>query len=786
MNNSRLHVQFERAFRSRYFAPAFLLLLTLLVLGDVLFNTSGRVLSRAGTDTFLQFFHSRDFGFSQILQGNLPLWNPYLFSGTPYVGIMQSAVLYPVNWIHLLLPTDRAINLEIALHVYLTGLGMYFWTRNRRLHRGACLMAAVLWMFGAPYFLKITAGHLAPLAAMCWIPLLLLSIDLLFDQRFRDGCLLGIFAGAMQLLAGHPQTSYNTAIAILLYAGFQFVKSPQRVPVGASLLVVGLGAVVLAAAQLGAGFAVAQESARAGAVPHDFARTFAQPPENFITLFAPNFFTDARLHGYWGRAYLWEVSLFMSVTGLCLACYGVVSGFRTTARYWLPLVLLWFLAISAHTPLFNFIYSYVPGFDRFRGHSKFIVPAAAFLAMLAAIGFDRLLTHHQNRKFPMGLYKKVASVFGGLAGLFIGASAVLHLSNPALWPRVLSWMSATQESYTPRELFTDAPYIRQTAEYAGTSLLICGAICLLFAALLWNSHRSRKVVFAIGVLAIVEIVVFARANRPTFTLGELRSFTTTMSVDAAKGQERFLGTQSRNAAWGSRTHDLWGYDPVVLGRYIQFMAWSQGYDPSEPNAANVRFQIYHRLYAMLRCRYIHLVGQDGEPKIGQLPEALPHVLLLNEYSVLSNRDEIFKAMNRKAFNPRRQVLLESEPNPKPVAGDISGVARVFSTSTDSLIVEAETERPAILLITDSYSKDWKAWGLNGSSQQKYSVMPANYVLRAIPLQAGKHKIRLEYSPTAFHIGKWISLFALIAYGLLLFGFMKQCKNEILLTQNAEK
>ncbi len=46
-----------------------------------------------------------------------------------------------------------------------------------------------------------------------------------------------------------------------------------------------------------------------------------------------------------------------------------------------------------------------------------------------------------------------------------------------------------------------------------------------------------------------------------------------------------------------------------------------------------------------------------------------------------------------------------------------------------------------------------------------SVMPADYVLRAIPLQAGDHRIRLEYRPIAFVIGKWTSLVAWLMFGV---------------------
>jgi uncharacterized membrane protein YfhO len=38
-------------------------------------------------------------------------------------------------------------------------------------------------------------------------------------------------------------------------------------------------------------------------------------------------------------------------------------------------------------------------------------------------------------------------------------------------------------------------------------------------------------------------------------------------------------------------------------------------------------------------------------------------------------------------------------------------------------------------------------------------MPANYCLRAVPLQAGHHKILMEYAPRGFRIGLWISIIA---------------------------
>ena len=80
-------------------------------------------------------------------------------------------------------------------------------------------------------------------------------------------------------------------------------------------------------------------------------------------------------------------------------------------------------------------------------------------------------------------------------------------------------------------------------------------------------------------------------------------------------------------------------------------------------------------------------------------------------------------------------------------------------------ITAEAPKNAILLITDTYSKHWHATALAGSSQQKYEIMPGDYLLRAIPLAAGTHRLRLEYRLSGFVAGAWISLAAVAFYAV---------------------
>jgi hypothetical protein len=88
-------------------------------------------------DLFTYFYPLRDFTDSALRAGRLPLWNPYLFLGSPFLANIQTAVFYPLWWPFLILDAPHAVLSSVLLHVYLAGVGMYcFARRSAGLPRG--------------------------------------------------------------------------------------------------------------------------------------------------------------------------------------------------------------------------------------------------------------------------------------------------------------------------------------------------------------------------------------------------------------------------------------------------------------------------------------------------------------------------------------------------------------------------------------------------------------------------------------------------------------------------
>jgi uncharacterized membrane protein YfhO len=78
-------------------------------------------------------------------------------------------------------------------------------------------------------------------------------------------------------------------------------------------------------------------------------------------------------------------------------------------------------------------------------------------------------------------------------------------------------------------------------------------------------------------------------------------------------------------------------------------------------------------------------------------------------------------------------------------------------------LEADVRAPAILLITDNYTRGWHVRSLGPAPQQEYQILPGNFTQIAIPVAVGHHHLLLEYMPTAFRVGRAVSIAAVLAF-----------------------
>ncbi|MDQ3808964.1 MAG: hypothetical protein M3336_01605, partial [Chloroflexota bacterium] len=164
-------------------------------------------------DAFVYFYPLREYLARSLLAGEIPLWNPDLFLGVPFLANPQTAVLYPPSWLFVLGPVHNIYSLQLVLHACLAAFFTYALTRHAF---GVAPLAGVLgglsYAFGG--FAVGQVGHLNQFSAGAWLPAVLLAYDrfVVLGQARWIG--FGALALALQLLAGHPQETYMTLLAL--------------------------------------------------------------------------------------------------------------------------------------------------------------------------------------------------------------------------------------------------------------------------------------------------------------------------------------------------------------------------------------------------------------------------------------------------------------------------------------------------------------------------------------------------------------------------------------------
>ncbi len=692
-----------------------------------------------------------------IKAGHFPLWNPYIYSGEPLLGDFQSGELYPLNVIFLFMPLVRAINLSFLLHLLITGWGVGVWAGRRGYHPTAAALAGFAAALSGPVVLRLANGQLAYLIGAAWAPWILCGLEAAWRGPARKPLLLTMAAISLQITGGHPQYVFYVAIAAGLHAVVQTVADPavrrRALPL---LMLAYVGGGVLAAAQLLPGLAALAEGLRQGRLDYEFVRLSAFPPENLITLIAPAFFGNFTTLEYWGRYFYWEMCLFFSVAGLVLALLALGDReYRRTVRMdWLLAGIFFLLALGDHTPLLRVLYDHAPYFDKFRSLSKFTFPAMLFGVMALAAGADAVIRGRLGSKFFAISVAIAGLVAGGLGGYFWG--------HPECLGGILEFERTTGENSVLPLLFADQNFSHTVGVQAGKSLAMGGLLLTVIGGALLLARRYDKWRWVPLALLPIEMVCFARTNILTtkpdaLVYPDIRNF-----IAAHPGDYRIINASGPNNSYLLGAADLWGDNPSALKRYAEFMALLKGDDPDHATQLEYSFEL-KPLHALLRLRYLFRVQDNQDLVAMECQNALPQALLDTDYQVWPGRDAIFAAMSKPDFDPRKTVLLESEPAIRPQPAAQPGTVKVTTVNSDALIIEADTPTPAILLITDVYSRDWYARALEGSSQTHYEIQPGDYILRAIPLAAGHHHLAVEFVPPSFRLGLGLSGLSLVGW-----------------------
>ena len=748
------------------------------------------------SDALTEFYPWTALAAGALRHGTLPLWNPYAFAGAPFLGAMQTAVLYPVNLLleWTLAPID-VLGARAAVHLAVTLVGTFLFARRLALSRLAALLTALSFGLGLPYVVWLE--H--PMAgAIAWLPWMLLCIEYLIAGRRRLWPLLGLAAVvALEMLSGHGESTAHALMLCGAYALFRLVLDARRactvrVAIAPLALLAGgfaLGTAIAAAHLLPA---LAQIPASEAAADRTSALTggpaFLGDPTQWkmlVVALAPDFFGNPTWHvsalplssgGYN------ELALYVGSVPLLLAVLALWRVRRAHTLFFGAAALV-ALGMAVRLPLFALLDD-LPVL-RVAANGRLRVEYAFAMAVLAGYGLDGVATVTGGR----AAWRLLWMWLPGLSACAAVGAALLLAGRPG------------GQAVTP----------------ATAARVALSAVWLaLFAAALWLYRRG---LLAGGALRAVAPVLCAI---DLFSLGvgyhattPRDAITTPPAVQAIQGDHSLYRVAGLGPAlWPALSslyglQDVRGYDPAYPAAYEQYFAANfpgaggmrlalaaAGPSPSAARALdlmNVKY-IFSACDVVLNARYYRPVYRAGTGCVYRNLSSMPRASIVHT-AAWATPARAALLLGRGDVNPRSTVLLDpatlsrgdwrvpSPPGPLSRArerraglsaaaeGPVShgsGVrgddeARVTSYDLNRVDVSVRSATSGVLVLSDAYAPGWRA-RVDGVPAV---LARADAVFRAVPIPVGTHRVSFTYEPDTFAAGVRISIGALTLWLVLL-------------------
>lgn len=365
-------------------------------------------------DILSQFFPNQALAFQILREGSAPLWNPYLYSGTPLFAQMQQGLLDPLNWVFLFGVTSRTLTIAQELSFVLSLIAMFAFMRRLGLARRAGVFAAVIYSLGG--FALARSAYPGQVRVYALAPLVLLFIERLREQgRWRDAA-FGALIVAWQLFVGHPQPFVYSSLLAAFYTLFCALRGsqshyhgkipdqPPRLRFLVQSAVMFLSGAMLSAIQLIPAWEAANLSGRRQLTYEFFTEQSLHPLTLLNTLFPFFHGQGSAIYDlpYWGLYWTHnEGQFYLGVIAMSLAA-GAGLGLRRErsgqVQFWSAAAAVGVLcAMGKYVwPLAWALY-HIPFLNRFRSPNRHWMEVALAVAVLSGFAIDHFLRKRDQR-----------------------------------------------------------------------------------------------------------------------------------------------------------------------------------------------------------------------------------------------------------------------------------------------------------------------------------------------------------------------------------------------------
>ncbi len=685
--------------------------------------------------------------------GQVPLWNPYAFSGNPLLANYQSGVLSPFNILFFVLPFVDAWSILVLLQPLLAGLFSYLFTRSLSVSRIGAFISAISFMFCG--FITSWMGYATLGYSILFLPLSLFCIEKYFTTKRNIFLILLSITIPLSFFSGHFQISSYFLITILAYVVYKFIINRDVRSFFFMVLFICFG-LLLIMPQILPSVELYSESFRSSL----FQKGGGIPLEYIPTFLAPDFFGSPITRNTWFGNYA-EWNAYIGILPLMLAIYSI-SRIKKHQISSLFIFGIFILLLAINSPGSDFIASLKLPILSNSSINRIVVLYSFVFTVLAGFGYDYLISDIKRAK-----KKKILSwmVLMGISFIALWGLIVLKLYIP-----VDKIAISKQNLILP-------------------TILFLGSCILVFCTVLFRKIKYTNVLYlgiAVGFIILVsfDMLRFTIKWQPFDPKNLVFPSTTTIkSFSKISGLNRTIGNFGTEASMYYKLPSVEGYDALYSKRYGQFIgyianekiiesAWSVVTFPRNSQNTQKAINFLDIKYVVHKLKdngvswtfpvwtypkgQFGLIYKDNEYEFYQNNYVFPHAFLVGDYRVIKDQKKILDTMFRDGFDFKKQIILEEDPGISIAKGDVgSAEIKNYHQNNMEILIDAKSE--GLLFLTDNFSKGWKA-SVDG---KEVPVFRANYTFRAIPVEKGKHIVKFYYNPFSFKLGVYLAIGGLV-------------------------
>lgn len=669
----------------------------------------------------------------------LPLWNPYSFSGTPLLANISSAVFYPGNIIFFLLPFSLAWSITVLFQPALAGVFLYFFLRNLKLSSLSCVLGAIAFEFCGFSTSWLEWGTI--LQTGCWLPLILLSIDKIFEYLKKKDHLKKIYlwniifilALASSFLAGFLQIFFYVFLISTLYFLLRFMRNKNKKAFFYLFINYGI-VLLLIAIQLIPTIHFIELSGRV----LDQANWQGNPGwfipwKHLIQFFSPDFFGNPSTLNYWGEFNYGEFVGYVGIFPILMAFMAILYSRKNNTVNFFALLGFFALIFAFPTGLSQLPFILKIPYLSTSQPTRLIFIIDFSLVVLSAYGLNYFFLNKKKIIFPVLIL--------ALTFLFIWVVIILH-------PDIYHMAIARRNTYLPTALFV----------VISALLLLCSRF---FSG---RKNFFTMCIFFLIAITTLELIRFSLKFNPFNPERFLYPQTKTISfLQKNLGLSRIMTDDSPtfppDFSVMYRIQSVDGYDSLYLLRYAEFMA---AFERNSPDISSpfpfsriiIPHNVDSRLADFLGVKYfiarsksksekIKKVFSEGKTIVYENPLVFPRAFFVNTTVCLSEKKEVIRKMFDLKTDLSLTAFLENEDRCSDLPTDwVKGKVTKISYSENNISVNTQNPGEGFLVFVDAYYPAWKAkiHNYDTNTTREAKIFLTDFAFRGVRVPKGKNTI----------------------------------------------